>query len=165
MTRVYSGDIAGALGPHQETFFLVDYGTTVTDVACWKVCGCIDEGDNFTFCQRCFMSEEDHRNVMINPLQDTLKAHTIAGKFQITRINFEQFMVPWLERNRAYVGTYIHAIIPEDNGEIRYTVDWIEVLPQQPWFLKVLDDYRVLSQIGYFFQVRNSDVCEFQLEY
>jgi hypothetical protein len=163
MPRVYSGDITGALGPHQETFLLEDYGATVTDVACWNVCGCLDEGG--TYCQRCFESEDDHRNVMINPLQQSLKAHTIAGQFQITRTNFERFVEPWLERNHAYVGNYIHAIIPEDNGQICYTIDWVDTLPQQPWFLKVMDDYRVLSQIGYFFQVRNSDVCEFQLEY
>jgi hypothetical protein len=160
--RVYSGDIAGTLGPHQDTFVLEDYGATVTDISCWKVCGCIDEGN--TFCHRCFDTEEDHRNHTINPLQDSLKSHTIAGNFQITRYHFERFVEPWIERNRAYVANYIGAILPQDNGEIRYTIEWINPMPQ-PWFRKVIEDYQFLSQIAYFFQVRNADVCEFQLEY
>ena len=163
MPRVYSGDITGTLGPYQETFFLEDYGATVTDIQCWKVCGCIVDGG--TYCHRCFESENDHRNVMINPLQDSLKGHTIAGNFRMTLMNFETFVTPWLERNRAYVGHYLDEVFPEDDGSIHYDIHWIEPLPQQTWFRKVIDDYRFLSQIGYFFQVRNTDVCEFQIEY
>lgn len=163
MPRVYSGDITGTLGPYQETFFLEDYGATVTDIRCWKVCGCLVVGD--TFCRRCFETEDDHRNIMINPLQDALEGHTIAGNFRMTLVNFEMFAVPWIERNRAYVGHYIDEVTPYDDGSIHYEVQWIDPLPQQTWFRKVVNDYRFLSQIGYFFQVRNAEVCEFQLEY
>jgi hypothetical protein len=163
MTRVYTGDISGVLGQFQETFLLEDYGATITDIKCWKVCGCIVEGG--TFCQRCFETEDDHRNVMINPLQASLQGHTIGGNFRITLANFDRFAVPWIERNHAYVRRYIHQVIPEDNGTIHYTIEWVDPLPQHSWFLKVIEDYRFLSQIGYFFQVHNSDVCEFQIEY
>ena len=163
MPRVYTGDIEGVLGTNQDTFMLEDYGATVTDVRCWKVCGCLVEGGSF--CQRCFESEDDHRNVMINPLQDSLRGHTIAGNFRITLAQFEMFVAPWLERNRVYVGRYIDTVISEDTGSIHYTIEWIDPLPDQPWFRKVIEDYRFLSQIGYYFQVRNSEVCEFQLEY
>lgn len=163
MPRVYSGDIAGVLGVHQETFFFEDYGATITDIRCWKVCGCLVEGGNF--CARCFETEDDHRNVMINPLQDSLRGHTIAGNFTITLMNFETFVAPWLERNRAYVERYIDEVMPEDDGTIHYDIQWVEPLPQHTWFLKVIEDFRILSQIGYFFQVRNSGVCSFQLEY
>ena len=163
MPRVYSGDITGVLGPHQETFFLEDYGARVKDIRCWKVCGCMVTGG--TFCTRCFETEEDHRNVMIHPLQDTLEGHTIAGNFRMSLLNFETFAAPWLERNRAYVGHYIDTITHEDDGSVHYDIRWIDPLPPQTWFRKVIDDYRILSQIGYFFQVRNTDVCEFELEY
>ena len=163
MPRVYTGDITGTLGLHQETFFLEDYGATVTDVRCWKVCGCIVEGGNF--CHRCFGTEDDHRNVMINPLQDRLEGHTIAGNFRMTLAQFEMFAAPWLEQHRLYIGAYVDRITPEDDGSIHYDIHWVGPLPEQPWFRKVADDYRFLSQIGYFFQVRNRDVCEFQIEY
>lgn len=163
MPRVYSGDITGILGPHQETFLLEDYGATVTDVRCWKVCGCLVEGG--MFCTRCFETEEDHRNVMINPLQQSLRGHTMGGVFTLTYANFEMFALPWIERHRNYVGHYIGAIVPEYDGTVHYRIDWIDPLPEQPWFRKVIEDYRLLSQIGYFFQVSNQDVCTFQLEY
>lgn len=68
MGRFYSGDISG------KFWFGLQDSDDISNLIkvnyeydyCWKICGCIADIDNYTYCTSCFTSIEDHINETVD---------------------------------------------------------------------------------------------------